>query len=484
MKIFVTPTFAELQGRIPAQTFNRLSDTLRYRSDGYQHTRAFKAHHWDGYVSLMKQQKYSVFFPAGLLHHVTSILEEDGLECERQFVDLPRLEPSRPITKRAMLRGAELYDDQVEAVECAVEHQRGLLSLATNFGKTLFAAAVFVAFPKVPALYLVAAKTNLHQTVRRFDEYGVPANRPGSAVTVAMIQTLHRRRRKPETRKLLERSRILIVDEGDIITPKLWYPTLGACRAPFRIAMSGTIEDAPSLLPVEAFFGPVLMSVKEATLIAQGRSAKPTIIMPWVGSMASDGSDYGSTHPSSEAYEGGVYLEGVVRNDQRNVVFVEAAKWGAARGLRSLVLFYLIEHGERLHAMFRAAGLRSALIHGKTPDHDVAQANRDLTERRLDAVIGSTIYNRSVDLPAAEVVGNAAAWESRRATRQKLGRALRRKLEGENRVLVVDPYDLGARLLKDHAGGRERQYGRLGCEVIKGNVTELLQYVQQDWAMR
>jgi len=481
MKIYVTPTFAELQGRIPAQTFIKLSDVLRYRREGYQHSAAFKARHWDGYVSLLKQQKYSVFFPSGLLHYVTPILEEDGLSCDWQFVDLPRLEPVRTVTHDA-LPGVTLYEDQVEAVDCAVEYQRGLLSLATNFGKTLFAAAVFTIYPKVPALLIVSAKTNLNQTVKKLSEYGITVNRPGSAVTVAMIQTLHHRRRKPEVAKLLERVQILIVDEGDVITPKMWFPTLGACRAPFRIAMSGTIEDAPVLLPVEAFFGPVLMTVKESTLIAQGRSAKPTIIMPWVGSLASDGSDYGSVRPSSDAYDGGVYLEGVVRNQVRNELFVVAVKWGAARGLRSLVLFYLIEHGERLHGMLQAAGLRSALVHGRTPDGEVAQANRDLAERRLDVVVGSTIYNRSVDLPAAEVVGNAAAWESGRATRQKLGRALRRKLEGANRVLVVDPSDLGARLLKNHAGGRERQYRRLGCEVLAGDMPTLLQQVQQMWA--
>jgi superfamily II DNA or RNA helicase len=511
VQLIVTPTFAEIQGRVPSQFLQALRETLRYREEGYQHTYLYKTQLRDlkilqngeaaaitaglpvppeltqsieaakrklaavGWQYMIRQLKHTTVIPAGLVHRVLPVAEAAGLKVERTDIHLDRLETDHLAC--VLSDGTKLYPDQEEALRTVVKEQRGLLALAVNFGKTELAGAVAATYPGEKFLMLVNRDTLLHQTKDRlekrlnrrvawlggggFKEALAQAKR--SAITVAMIQSLYKHKGQPELLKFLESVRILVVDEVHTVTPKMWFPILGACRAPMRIGMSGTVKEVHSPLPVEAFFGPVLMEVKETQLVEAGRSAEAIILMPNAGALVNDGLDYKVE-----------YEEAIVNNTSRNELLVRAVQWAAHRGLRSLVLFYRLEHGAELQRRLERAGVASVCVHGKSPYQEIEEAKAALTARRLQAIVASTIFNTGVDLPAAEVLVNVAAWKSPLATAQKLGRILRRKLEGRNLALVIDPWDYGSRRLKRHSESREKLYDRRGFTVHRGTLEDLL----------
>src|SRR5205823_5790851 len=126
---------------------------------------------------------------------------------------------------------------------------------------------------------------------------------------------------------------VLICDEVDGVTPRSYFPVLGACPAPFRIGMSGTVREHRAPILAEAFFGPIIAEIENRELVALGRSAEPTILMPLSGALVPETQDYDA-----------VYVPGIVRNAGRNALVAEAVAWGAGLGLRSLILYFRLEH--------------------------------------------------------------------------------------------------------------------------------------------
>lgn len=472
MILSVTPTHACAQGRIPAQLYKALLELLRFRVDGYQHTWLFKRKRWDGWHKLHARRPEGLVFPAGLVHRVVAAAQElnNPITVERdELVLVPRLLPS-PLPD-----GTILYEDQLHAIALAVQHQRGLWALAPNFGKTEAAAGLLRAFIDHRALYLVDGTKLLEQTAERLQErLREPVGQLGAGrrprwterVIVATVQTLRGRLGQPKELRFVEQVGVLIVDEVHVVTPT-WFPLLAACSAPVRLGMSGTVPEARYPLVMEAYLGPVLLEVQERALVDQGRSADPLILMPYSGALVRGGLKW------AELYE-----PAVVANGARSAMLMDAVRYLADRGLRSLVLYYRRDHGQALETLCRARGLRSVRLDGQSPLPAIKQATVDLDARRLDVILASTIANKGWDVPAFEAIVNTAAWESKTDTIQKMGRGMRRK-EGLNRVVIVDPWDLGAPSLKKHSGTRERTYRKKGFLVHRGAWGDLAPLVDE-----
>jgi len=294
-------------------------------------------------------------------------------------------------------------------------------------------------------------------------------------VVVAMIQTLYAGRAKGQVQGLLARTDILIVDEVHVVSPTMWFPVLGICAAPMRIGMSGTVQEHRTPLILEAYFGPVLAEIHTKELVQLGRSARPLILMPFSGALVPETSDFRM-----------VYLPGIVRNAQRNKLIADVVYWAWTRHLKTLVLYFQLEHGDLLRQAIEGENPDDPypsveVLHGGSGLHEITRAKKQLTAGTLDCIIASRIFDKGQDIPAIDVVVNAGAWKSPLATAQKFNRGMRRKLDGPNRVLIVDPYDLGSRLLKRHSDARRRLYSRHGFTVQQGELTQLFQHTEEEW---
>lgn len=472
---------------MPAEAWTALEHELRYREPGVYFTwRGKHGYNAEGKVVpsgrdvapmddgirplLVKVPDGRWAFPAGLL---TRALGAVGPYHVKVGLDsaIPRLEPSVPY-EAPLPDGTVLFPEQQMAARAAVHYQRGLWALAVNAGKTVLAAWLAHAYANCQVLYLINARSLMAQAVEDLERHlQRPVGRCGSGariglnrrLVVAMVQTLHARHKDPEVQALINRTQVLIVDEADAISPNTWFPILGSCPAPIRIGMSGTLKDHRTPIVAECFFGPVIAEVLDKELVALGRSAVPTILMPMSGAAVRETSDYKE-----------IYGPGIVRNAGRNRLLADAVAWGAARGLRSLILYFQIEHGDLIATELLRRDVRYAVLHGGTPPHDILRAQQALRAHQLDCVVASRIGDRGWNIPELDLVLNAAGWKSKRAAWQKFGRGLRKKPTGPNRVILLDPYDLGSRLLRRHSEARYRLYIRRGFAVQRGQLPELL----------
>jgi len=119
------------------------------------------------------------------------------------------------------------------------------------------------------------------------------------------------------------------------------------------------------------------------------------------------------------------------------------------------VLIQHTAHGKALKDLMVKAHLRVEFIHGK---HEQAQRKKalvDLASGSLDVLIGSTILDVGVDVPAVGMIILAGGGKAEVSLRQRIGRGLRCKKSGPNICLVVDFEDSYNSHLRDHAKQRK-----------------------------
>jgi DNA repair protein RadD len=96
-----------------------------------------------------------------------------------------------------------------------------------------------------------------------------------------------------------------------------------------------------------------------------------------------------------------------------------------------------VEAAEETAAAFRAAGVPSQVITGKTPDLLRAQVMQRFRNREVMQLVSVDILGEGVDVPAVEVVSLARPTQSFSLFAQQVGRALR-LMEGKTHAIVLD----------------------------------------------
>jgi len=450
----LSPAYAAVSGKINWELTQEIENLLRYREPGYQHSWKFKNRHltnYDGWANLYRYKEGVYYFPPGLAHRLPSLRSIP-------FQDLHAPAPAaRP--ERKLPNGTTLYDDQWRALQMVVEGRRGLLSLAVNFGKTETIAGILKAYSGSPAVVIVPAPL-VEQTASRLSELlyeEVVWRKPGyerspHRILVASIHSIRANWGRIKNR--IKTARLLIVDEVHTVT-LTWFPILAHCEAPIRIGLSGSVEDARVPMIEEAYFGPVLMRVGDATLVEQGRSARPDIYMVKTGCMVPE------RVPYQTAYE-----MGVIHNGERNALLADLASRAAQGGSAVLLLYYRLDHGRVLAEMLKANGIRVREVRGEEPFSTIV-LREQVASGDVQVVVGSTVMNQGVNIPEFNTLINAAGWKSPMATGQKLGRVLRLKPRGLNSALVIDTYDLGFRIFTNHSKARLRLYKEKGFSPIQ-----------------
>lgn len=235
--IAVSPTFASLTGRIPVQAVGALTHALSYtqeevylkRKKGAKPRREYETRriplivrHGDGYA-----------FPSGLVPRALDALRKIGLDSEvredRSLSPSYRFDPNSPLPD-----GTSLYADQIAAVS-ALLGRSGIAALAPNFGKTEVMAALLHAYKDAAGLILDSSRARVEQTAQRLSNrlgesvrvFGGANDYRRSRITVSTIQTLSRSLDSRAVAPLLQ-APLLLVDEAHAVSPRQWFPTLGA----------------------------------------------------------------------------------------------------------------------------------------------------------------------------------------------------------------------------------------------------------------
>lgn len=434
------------------------SELLSYMVAGAEQSNAFKSGRWDGRSSFFDFK--TATFPAGFVSSVSQAIGSTGRRVRIARKPLPT--PLGPDVETAYCEVQPFgidprYDYQIETVRRLERHGQMIACLATGAGKSIVARTVVRRIMR-PTIFITTRKLLMNQMAEGFAEAGFKVGvlgdgiwRPSRGVNVAMVQTIGAKLKDDNVKKLLQIFEVAILEEAHEAGGESYYEVMSAMpNAHYRLALTATPfmrPDAEANMRLMAVSGQIGIKVSEKTLIDRGILARPIFkyVTPPVSPLLR------KTHSWQNAYE-----NGIVNSEPRNNAVVREAVNASKRGLSVMVLVQRQKHGEKLRSKIRAAGLSVDFIFGEHDGDRRARALAKLKGGELNVLIGSTILDVGVDVPAVGMVVLAGGGKAEVALRQRIGRGLRAKKHGPNVCLVVDFDDRGNSYLRDHSLERRR----------------------------
>lgn len=471
-----------------------VQEVLSYRVEGAEFSSAFQSHQWDGRSSFFEFAKG--IFPAGFVSLVSAKLRKAGHDVRLARRPFPApLGPKVP--KVDSFPDDPRYDYQMQVVDVLERHGQIIAQVATGGGKSRIAKLAYSRIAR-PTLFLTTRGILMHQMADAMREL-VGANRVGvigdgswravNGFNVGMIQTFAAKLRAPDpsagpdawreheeisaqVRNLLSKFEFVILEEAHEVSSDSFYEIMRHCvNAHYRLSLTATpfMKDSQEAnMRLMACSGPVGIIVSEKMLIERGILAKPYFKFVRLEDPFPEGDldvkdargkpagtrrvKLLKSTPWPKCYELGV--SGGVK---RNAMVVYEAKRAVEYGLSVITLVQHKKHGARLQQLMTAAGLRATFIYGENNQAERKAAIAALKDGRIDVLIGSTILDVGVDVPAVGMIIIASAGKAEVAMRQRIGRGLREKKNGmPNVAFIVDFDDWQNNHLKDHA--RQRRF--------------------------
>lgn len=490
MRILANATVAKLEGA-DRNALNLVSDLLSYYVEGAEFMTGFGgAGSWNGRSSFLSRIKGT--FPAGFTHAVYGALTKAGHKVQLVRKPLPSpLGPENPIVDE-FGNDDPRYDFQLHALHAVERHGRGIIQVATGGGKSKIAKLIVARFRR-PTLFLTTRGVLMHQMADSFRaaSYNVGLIGDGNwspvrGVNCGMVQTLISRLEEPDlnreirqvisqnsakgiemerdeivqlaqerftekqrvrniTIKFLQLVEVVIGEEAHEAGGGQYYTILEQCRnAHIRVALTATPymrDGAEDNMRLQAAFGPILIKVSEKTLIQRGILARPFFLYAGY-----------TPHPKlrkSSPWQRARQL-GIVEADDRNAKILQYAARAVKHRLPVMVLIQLKSHGEALMRLLKANGMKAVFLKGEDDQVARREALDKLRDGKIDVLIGTTILDVGVDVPAVGMVILAGGGKAEVALRQRVGRGLRAKKSGANVCFIVDFKDDVNLHLRDH----------------------------------
>lgn len=468
---------------------------LSYQVAGAEFIGSAKSGAWDGTSTFFEWA--SGKFPAGFTKPVMTELSKKGYNV--QIIQKPLPEPLGPLMPEIDPFGyTPEYDYQLKCVNALVREGQGIFQVATGGGKSRI-CNIAVSRIRRPTLFLTTRGVLMYQMKRAFEgamkyqadngdhfwkgrQVGVIGDgewNPRKSVTVGMVQTLAMRLKEPDrskpkaeqvkqarireqTLKYLALVEFVVLEEAHEVGGDSYYRILDVCKnARYRMALTATPfmrDDQESNMRLLACTGPVLIKVSEKMLIDRGVLAKPFFRYHNVGYApdkagieAMKDNTIGSTRLGRGTGWQRAYKLGVIYNEPRNRLIVDEAVRAVSMGLPVMILVLQKNHGRLLDERLRAAGVRSSFVFGESKRDTRQEALNNLRDGKIQALIGSTIMDVGVDVPAVGCVILAGGGKAEVALRQRIGRGLRAKKNGPNLAFVVDFIDTANNHLRKHS---------------------------------
>lgn len=268
-------------------------------------------------------------------------------------------------------------------------------------------------------------------------------------------------KRREELLEYLSTVEFLIVDEAHKAAASGAYSVIQMCPAYYRVGMSGTPLDRAdgANLKVLAAFGECAFRVSNSQMRDAGVIPDAQITLYSVPGHVEG--FYGKYKWND------LYLEGIVYNEYRNRIAVDAARRVFDKGGKVLMLFKSIEHGEVLGDLLDEAGVEHLVLDGSSKTEARRDALDQFSAGTLRVIVASAIFGTGIDIPdgfdllALMAGGKGKLGDDRGgiAVLQNLGRGLR----GDGKVEVIDFMDEHHRTLYKHSVGRLQIYQGQGC---------------------
>jgi superfamily II DNA or RNA helicase len=404
-------------------------------------------------------------FPSGLIHYVRDILDQFKVEWE--IVDYrPEVTLGIPLP----LHDVTLRDYQQQAVDLAVQKQRGIIRAGTGAGKSSILSAI-IANLNVKTLILIHKQDIFYQLINTFERIlKIPIGKIGDGqvqlenVTVAMIQTVAHvfdpkvkvlakenkilAEKAEVIRQFLDGIQCVLIDEAHHVAADTFWEVLKQMpNATYRIGVTATAfrEDNMDIM-LEGALAKKFTDISSSWLIDNKFLVPPDIYLFPVAHQ----------RRQKEDTYGIVYNEEIVNHADRNDIICKLALKAKQAGKSVLISITQIEHGEILERMLQTVDKTAIFVNGQSKSEVRKQILNELGSGVVRIVIASNIYSEGVDLPALSVLINAAGAASGIHSLQLLGRVLR-SFPGKTKAWVIDLQDNG-KFLNNHSKERVKIY--------------------------
>lgn len=447
-----------------------------------------------------KQPEYFDFiddegrFLRGILPQVAEKLGHAGVMVEYQLITDDY--ESRPfeLYKPELLPNVTPRDYQIPAAQNNYYYRRGHNRIATGGGKTLVAAmtnAMIEHYANGSTLTMVNKKHLLHQTVEAFERYGLKnVGLVGDGLwrpnrhTVAMVQTLRSALRSGDE-TFADGIEAITWDETHHLGAPSWAGIAYRVPSKWSIGLSGTPYrdgyeswENPADIQMLAITGPLLIDIPPSYLIERGFLARPHIFFVPVDPADCYKWREQNEEPTECNSNKWIKVEQfwISENGYRTHLMVRLARKLVDRGLHPLILVSRLEHGKELVRKLVGVGLNPIFLSGGPLRHtyDPSQKDKILTEEcedttsdterfsaggegAPDVLIGSTVFDEGVDLPAVAALINGSGGKSFVKNFQRVGRGLRPK-PGTNEAYIFDFVDHGHNWTLRHSYARMSDY--------------------------
>lgn len=384
-------------------------------------------------------------FPTTLLKRVTRLFREVGIKYEIQD---EREAPEPNVNLTFDEKDHEPREYQKRAVDIAMHCRCGTFALPTNAGKTGIMLRI-IAKKGLKTLILVQKQELLFQIADAIQHHlGIEPGLVGAGkmtlkpVTVAIVNSAHTKIKTLEKYGFDQ----VFVDEGHHAASRIHYTVLKRLKPYATYSMTGTDfrTHRDENIILEAAFGGTVQRLDNKFMVREGFSAKlKAEIIECQQEL----------HPSFSWRR--VYERAILHSLKRSNLLADAVAKHAKAGRTVLVLTEETGHGQTICNLLRARDLDVRFMHGGVSRDERTAARLAFKNRRLQVLVGTTIYDEGVDFPTLDVVAFAGGKKAKGKVFQRLGRGQRRgyHVDGSRKdtAIVIDFFDYGHRLLKKHS---------------------------------
>lgn len=263
-----------------------------------------------------------------------------------------------------------------------------------------------------------------------------------------------------ETKQLVADTKVVIVDEGHHSKADTYYNTLLQFEnAQYRFAMSGSVDKSDKLTwrRLQALYGDEVYQVSNDEMIERGVSAKPYIRFLNIRKQVL------VDNPKNYLE---VYDKAIVKNEERNTYIADFTKSFYDTGKKILIIVNRVEHGELIMEMLEKRGVVAEFINGGVKTEGRQRQLDDIKTGKLRVLIATGVLDEGFDVKGGlDMLVMAGSGKSFRLILQRVGRALRKRANGENTSVVLDFYDRQQEMTFKHSQEREDIYNNEGFDV-------------------
>ncbi len=451
LKISISNSFSTLKTTNQGLVHQIVYDLLSYQIRNYEIIAKKKGwNNWKGIKSFYtKTDSDTGVFMTGLLPDVMEELDKQKIPfsvVDYRANPVPMVSVPKKITMAdPEKKSIELYDYEIKCLEDFFKTGRGIIKAGTGAGKTEIAIAAFNLL-QVPTLWITHRVNLMTQTAQRFEKripelkskigfFGGGEDSP-NFITFSTVQTLHNamKRNPQETIDRLKGFKFLIVDEAHRMKSKQFFAATCHCtEAYYRLALTATpfMRDDPfENLMLKGTVGDIVSTVGIEFLVDNGFIARPFFKFINVN----------SPKLSDKIRGRDIYKFGIVCNEVRNKIIVNAAAALKSMGKKTLIICQELDHCKNIKDLSDSTGLGFQLLTGKDSyEHRGSQLGK-LADGSIDGIICTNILDEGIDIKEVSAIINAVGQQSAPPIFQRTGRAARKK-ETDNYCIVVDFID-------------------------------------------